>query len=723
LFRAVLLLAALALRAAAADTSRLEAFIRHEIADKSLPALSIALVDDQRIVWQQSFGTAKADTVYRVGSVSKLFTDIGIMQRVERGEIDLDAPLTRYLPDFQPANPFGKPITLRQLMSHRAGLVREPPVGSYFDAAEPSLEATVRSLNQTKLIYAPGSRTKYSNAGIAVAGYVLERLSQQPFAAMLRSTVLDPLGLRESGFEPSAPIRAHLSTASLWTYDGRAFDAPTFQLGIAPAGSMYSTAGDLARFLNALFAGGRGVLKPETIQAMWKPQFGSGFGIGFRVGTFDGHRLVGHGGAIYGFATDLAALPDEKLGAVVITTKDSTNAVVNHIAREALRLLLADRAGKPAPSIAVTTPIPPEEARSLGGRYENFDLIERNGDLFLLPRAGGKMQRLRRLQEDLVTDGPLGYGEKIRLGKRVPMPAPPHQSRFDAYLGEYGWDHDELYILERDGRLNALIEWYDYYPLQEISPGLFRFPGHGLYDGETIRFTADTATVGGSVVFRRRPIGPGTDGIYRIQPMRPVAELRRESLALQPPKESGDFRTPDLVELVALDPTIRLDIRYATTNNFLSTPVYPKAKAMMQRPAAEAVARANKKLRSQGFGLLIHDAYRPWYVTKMFWEATPADKRIFVADPSQGSRHNRGCAVDLTMFDLKTGRAVEMTGAYDEMSERSYPDYPGGTSLARYHREILRRAMEDEGFTIFEFEWWHFDYRSWKQYPILNQDF
>ena len=196
--------------------------------------------------------------------------------------------------------------------------------------------------------------------------------------------------------------------------------------------------------------------------------------------------------------------------------------------------------------------------------------------------------------------------------------------------------------------------------------------------------------------------------------------MRREALAATPPHEAGDFRKPDLVELALLDPTIKLDIRYATTNNFMRTPFYPQARAFLQRPAAEALVRAHDKLKSKGYGLLIHDAYRPWYVTKMFWDGTPADKHIFVADPSQGSRHNRGCAVDLTLYDLKTGTPAEMPSRYDEMSTRAYPDYPGGTSRARWHRDLLRRAMEAEGFTVYDAEWWHFDYKDWPKYPILN---
>jgi zinc D-Ala-D-Ala dipeptidase len=210
------------------------------------------------------------------------------------------------------------------------------------------------------------------------------------------------------------------------------------------------------------------------------------------------------------------------------------------------------------------------------------------------------------------------------------------------------------------------------------------------------------------------------DPTFHIKPLRPVQELEREARAAQPPHENGSFRKPELVELVKLDPTIKLDIRYATSNNFLSTPMYSQARAFLQRPAAEALLRAQRALREKGYGLEIHDAYRPWYVTKMFWDATPDDKKIFVADPKEGSKHNRGCAVDLTLYDLRTGATVKMPSGYDEMSERAYADYHGGTDDERTRRAILRQAMEKEGFTVYPQEWWHFDYKDWKQYPIMN---
>ena len=226
-----------------------------------------------------------------------------------------------------------------------------------------------------------------------------------------------------------------------------------------------------------------------------------------------------------------------------------------------------------------------------------------------------------------------------------------------------------------------------------------------------------------AVLFVCAATGQNRPGVFRIQPVRPVDELRAEALAAKPPVEAGNSRRSDLVDLATLDPRIKLDIRYATSDNFLSTPVYSSARAFLQRPAAEALLRAHRELLKQGYGLLIFDAYRPWYVTRMFWVATPPDKHEFVANPAEGSRHNRGCAVDLTLYDLATGREVEMTGVYDEMSERSYPDYAGGTAAQRSHRQVLRRAMEDQGFTVYQSEWWHFDYRDWKEYAIQNVPF
>jgi CubicO group peptidase (beta-lactamase class C family)/D-alanyl-D-alanine dipeptidase len=739
--------------------AELERFITHEMQDKKLPALSIALVDDQETVWAKGFGwedsdkkiPATAETVYRVGSVSKLFTDLGIMQLVERGVIDLDAPVTDYLPEFKPKNPFNKTITLRQLMSHRSGLVREPPVGHYFDDTFPTLAQTVQSLNSTTLVYEPEKRIKYSNAGIATVGYVLEKTQHQSFSAYLQKAVLAPMGLQHSSFAPTPEFTKHLAKAYMWSYDGRNFAAPTFQLGMAPAGSMYSTVTDLARFMSILFNGGKGpqgqILQKTTLEKMWTPQFAAageknGFGIGFALSELQGYRRIGHGGAIYGFATELAALPEAKLGVVAVTTVDGANSVVERITDYALKLMLAARNNSPLPQMKFPEPINPAIAKHAAGSYvrnnEQIDLIAREEKLFLSRRE--LLLELKSLGDTLVVDDRLAHGAKIihrgdslnlgkevfyRIGASKPQNIPAH---WQGLIGEYGWDHNILFIHEKDGKLHALIEWFFKYPLTEISPDVYAFPDYGLYHGEKLIFTRApngkaTQVDAASVVFKRRHLD-GEDGqTFRITPLKPAEELRALALAAQPPKESSDLLKSDLVELTTLGPTIKLDIRYASRNNFMSSVLYSQARAFLQRPAAEALVRAHKKLAHHGYGLLIHDGYRPWYVTQMFWEGTPPDKHDFVANPANGSRHNRGCAVDLSLYDLATGRPVQMVSGYDEFSERAYPNYQGGTSLQRWHRELLRQAMEEQGFRVYEFEWWHFDYKDWRKYPIGNLRF
>jgi D-alanyl-D-alanine dipeptidase len=195
------------------------------------------------------------------------------------------------------------------------------------------------------------------------------------------------------------------------------------------------------------------------------------------------------------------------------------------------------------------------------------------------------------------------------------------------------------------------------------------------------------------------------------------------SCAVKPPNEKGDFKNSDLVELIKLDPSFKLDIRYATNNNLVGKPVYTEARAFLQRPAAMQLVAVNKELKSLGYGLIIFDGYRPWSVTKTFWDITSKENKKFVANPKDGSRHNRGCAIDLSLYDLETGKPVVMTGDYDEMTERSYPNYKGGTVEQREMRDLLRSIMETHGFKVYEYEWWHFDFQGWEEYRIQNIQF
>jgi D-alanyl-D-alanine dipeptidase len=195
------------------------------------------------------------------------------------------------------------------------------------------------------------------------------------------------------------------------------------------------------------------------------------------------------------------------------------------------------------------------------------------------------------------------------------------------------------------------------------------------------------------------------------------------SFAQSGPPQEPNKREAHLIELTSLDSSIRLDIRYATDNNFVGKKVYPQARAFLQKPAAEGVVAVHRKLKEKGLGIVIFDGYRPWSITKLFWETVIPEHRKFVADPAKGSKHNRGCAVDLSIVDLKTGELLSMPSGYDEFTDRASPDYSGGTEEERRNRDMLRKLMEAEGFTVNANEWWHFDYKDWESYAIYDISF
>jgi D-alanyl-D-alanine dipeptidase len=191
----------------------------------------------------------------------------------------------------------------------------------------------------------------------------------------------------------------------------------------------------------------------------------------------------------------------------------------------------------------------------------------------------------------------------------------------------------------------------------------------------------------------------------------------------QPSRPDDHFLPDSLVELITIDSTIHLDIRYATPRNFMGRPMYTQARAFLQFPAAAALVRVSGKAHGHGYGLLVFDAYRPWSVTKKFWDETPREKRMYVANPRKGSRHNRGCAVDLSLYDLATGAEVIMPSPYDDFSKRAAARYTGGTASQRASRDLLRELMTSEGFSVNPDEWWHFDFKVWHSFRVLDIPF
>ncbi len=728
----------------AAAIDDLTAAVAAEMADNALPGVSIALLDGRDIVWSAGFGVADprtgvaatGTTPYRVASISKLFTATGVMRMVERGALDLDAPVAD-----------GTPITLRQLLSHTAGLVREPPVGHYFDLAPPPLAEVVRALREVEGVTAPGTGFKYSNAGVAWAGHVLATRAGKAFETVMHDEILQPLGLDHATF--SGAGRSDVARGIMWTYDGRTIPTPVEDLGLGPAANLCASMEDLVRFAATWFLGEHrsrsALLREGTLRAMFTPNATANMiGVGFFPDRLDGDLRVGHGGAYYGVASHVAALPEVGLAVAVAVNVDFASGPCDRLVDRALRWALAVRAGTRGPQPeARASAVGVAAALALAGRYRAADdsgeLLELGGDLWWRP-ISGLWARLRQgatagefvaadrthaAMTAVVRDGVLELGRRRfeRAGDAPPAPCPADLA---PYLGEYGWDHDVLYIFERDGHLSLLIEWIAEYPLTAIDAAAGRFaldPRRGLYHGEKVTFERDqdgavAAVQVGAVRFERRALLGVDGGTFRIQALHSPERLRELARQARAPAPAPGAREFDLVELKDAVPGVRYDIRYAGTDNFLGFPLYEQANARLQRPAAAALARVQKALAPRGLGLLVHDAYRPWQVTKMFWDATPDAQRHFVANPERGSRHNRGCAVDLTLCDLASGNAIAMPSLYDEFTARAYPNYPGGTSRERYFRDLLRREMTAAGFAVYEFEWWHFDHGEWREYPV-----
>ncbi|MGK0217664.1 MAG: D-alanyl-D-alanine dipeptidase [Planctomycetota bacterium] len=296
------------------------------------------------------------------------------------------------------------------------------------------------------------------------------------------------------------------------------------------------------------------------------------------------------------------------------------------------------------------------------------------------------------------------------LGPR-PAECPEELRPFLGEYGVYGEGESGLLVYEDGGRLQVVLPDGEHALLDELGLEFL----HDM-DGRVA-----VVLLGDRFLTRRRMLDEGDN--FRIEPVQPVGELRAMAMAATPPVEEGVLRESDLVEVLAEDRRLHLNIRYAGRDNFMGSPFYEEGRAYLQRSAAEALIRVHDQLLEHGYGLLIYDGYRPWHVTRMFWDGVPELYRDFVADPSRGSRHNRGCAVDLTLCHPVNGKPVSMVSGFDEFEALASPDYPGGTSLQRWHRDLLRTAMEAEGFQVYRNEWWHFDYDGWEQYPLLNKRF
>ncbi|WP_035614322.1 serine hydrolase domain-containing protein [Haloferula sp. BvORR071] len=490
-----------------------EATVKAEMKEWDLGGIAVAWVDGQSIVYEKGFGEAKADSVFRAGSVSKLFNAVAVMQLAEQGKLDIDAPLPAAR---LPVNPFdGQAITLRHLLCHRSGMQREATVGGYFDDKEPTLKATVDSLKGSALASPPNSENRYSNIAPSLAGQIASEAAGKPFPDLQRAAILKPLGMNRSAWlhkDVHEVLASHIRAA-----DGKGGfkerSTPVFDLGTIPAGNLFTTAGDLGRFMMMLAAGGDSpggrILKKETLEEMWKPQFdqNGSFGIGFAVGEWKGLKTVGHGGAVYGHSTALTYLPQHKIGVVVLINEDIVNGRSQYLANEALIRMLEAKGVKLPP--AKKTVEAGEELASLAGAWESQSFwmeLKADGKLLrgnvssqpctLQPGAKDRYVLESKIHDHLsvaverdekgeVKTLVAGAQRFTRVLEKREVP-----KEWKALTGGYGPGLIPFVVHAKHGRLYATTENMVDYRLTPVNRHVFALP-EGMYFKEHAVFLAD----------------------------------------------------------------------------------------------------------------------------------------------------------------------------------------------------------------------------------------
>jgi CubicO group peptidase (beta-lactamase class C family) len=329
---------------AAAQFQLLEKWIQAQMESRSLPGLSVGVVFDQNLVWARGFGLtdlekktpASPASIYRIASITKLFTTTALMQLRDQGKLRLDDPVSKYLPWFAIKNTFpdAPTITVEHLITHTSGLPRESAFPYWTDHKFPTREEMIEALKKQETVFPSETRWKYSNLALALAGEVVAAASGEAYEAYIQNHILTPLGLKDTSVYLSEEHKKRLVIGY-----GRRLPDGSHKIisfidskGITPAANMSSTVEDLAKFISLQFRlegklGGSQVLKGTTLREMqrihWlQPSWKSGQGLGFWINRMGERTIVGHEGWVGGYRTKIGFCPDEKIGVIVLTNAD-----------------------------------------------------------------------------------------------------------------------------------------------------------------------------------------------------------------------------------------------------------------------------------------------------------------------------------------------------------------------------------------------------------------
>lgn len=330
----------------ASSLKLLEKWVASQMEYRSQPGISMGVVYGRDLIWSKGFGLsdlaaktpATPETIYRIASITKLFTSTAIMQLRDAGKLRLDDPIVKFIPAFKVGKTFpgAPPISVWQLLTHTTGLPGEGAFPYWTDHSFPTIGEMLDALPAQEIVFPPETKYRYSNLALSLAGEVVAAASGETYEGYIQKHILEPLGMTDSSVNLSPEHRKRLAAAySRRLPDGtRRILSFTDSRGVTAAANMSSTVEDLAKFISLQFgeeeAGGKQILKKSTLREMHRvhwlyPSWKGGRGLGFSVRPFEGKTLVGHAGWVAGYQTQIGFIVEDKIGVITLTNADDGN--------------------------------------------------------------------------------------------------------------------------------------------------------------------------------------------------------------------------------------------------------------------------------------------------------------------------------------------------------------------------------------------------------------
>ncbi len=663
-------------------------------AGNHVPGLVYAIVAEGQVIHTAAFGysdverkiAADSNSVFRIASMTKSFAGMAILMLRDKGKLQLDDPVRKYVPEIDSVTSLTDdtaPITIRQLLTHTAGFPQDDPW------ADRQLDITDKAFTDflekdVSLSNPPGIKYEYSNLGYTLLGTIINRVSGQHYETYIQENILDPLGMTSTYWEYTKLPDRRLAKGYRWANNHWQPQEILHSGAYGMMGGLLTSIHDFVKYMQlhmsawpARSGGDTMLLKRSSLREMHFPGSMINLNTGFK--TPDGHVCARASSYNFGLSW----------------------------ARDCKGIIQVSHTGG-LPGYGSNWMFLPEYNLGVAA----FTNHTYKGPALLNIQVLNTLLAATDLQPRQPVPSPILLQRQKELASLLPDWKQAENTGYFAvnFFNDFFIDtlrEEARTLFEKAGKIIRV---------KEIIPEN-QLRGSFIIEGEH----ADIA-----VWFSLSPQNPALIQDYRIWE-RPknshFSKYRLKTIHTMEEYRALVKGDPDQ-ELVALDsyiPGIQLDIRYATTNNFTGKQLYNQPGAFLRKPVAEALKNVQKELNKKGLGLKIYDAYRPYDVTVQFYELYRDS--VFVASPFNGSRHNRGTTVDLSVINLKTGKELAMPTPFDDFTEKAHIDYRNLPAGVIKNRDLLKNIMHKHGFRVYADEWWHYDHQNWRKYPVMDIPF